>query len=564
MPSCLAYRVVPSSLVLGLAMTLCAVTSCGGSDASGPPVNAIARVEVTPISVTLNIGQAQQFAATPKNAAGTVIAGKSASWQSSNGTVASIDATGSVRALSAGTATVTATVDGQVGAATVTVLALPVAVVAITPSTATVVFGGTYPLTVALTDSLGATLSGRTVTWTSSNSAVATVSAAGLVTAVALGSTIVTATAEGRSATSLITVTPNTAVTYAVSGRVVEPSGTTGIAGARVTARDLDAYTVGTVTADANGSWTMTSVAAGSIVQFVVSATGYLSTTIAAQTVAAAVTLDHVPLARSTTQLGSLSGRARDASTNAGLSGIAVELRAGVGMMTGLAAQVTTTTADGSYAFTGIPAGTYTMMMRGTGYVQTARTVAVSGGATVANADLALSANASANQYRVVLTWTAAARDLDLYLTLPGTGTSRQQIYFLQPGNCAASPYVCLDRDASSAPGPETITISQPGTGTYRVYVHNYNAPSSATDSTLMFSGAQLRVFRGNTQVASYAVPQKPGTLWTVFELDGATGVLTPRNVMAAGAPGDPTMTMRASDGDPSRSSKRDPGLRLP
>jgi hypothetical protein len=241
-----------------------------------------------------------------------------------------------------------------------------------------------------------------------------------------------------------------------------------------------------------------------------------------------------------------------------------VELRDGVNTTTGLALQATTTAADGSYSFTGVSAGTYTLVMRGAGYAQSARTIAVSGGATTVNADLTLSASTNANLWRAVLTWTAAGRDLDLYLTLPGTGTTRQQIYFLQPGNCAASPFACLDRDAAAAPGPETITISQLGTGLYRFYVQNYNAPSSAVDSTMMLSGAQLRIFRGATQVAAYAVPQQPGTLWTVAELDGATGTLTPRNTMAAGAPGDPSAALREPDSRISRSGKRDPGLRLP
>jgi hypothetical protein len=469
-----------------------------------------------------------------------------------------------VRAIAAGTATITATVDGHAGTATVSVLALPVAAVTLSPTTATLVVGGSYPLTATLTDSLGATLTGRTIAWSSSNVAVATVSTSGVVSGVAIGTATITATAEGKSATSFITVTPNSAVTFTVSGRVVEAAGSPGVSGARVTAQDVNAATMATTTADANGGWSLTGIAAGSVLQFAVSAAGYVSTTVSAQTISAATTLENVPLARASTQTGGVGGKARDASTNNVLADIAVELREGVGNTTGLATKVTTTAADGSYSLASIAAGTYTVVMRGAGYAQTSRTVAVVGGSTVANADLSLSANAAANQWRIVLTWTVAARDLDLYLTLPGTGTSRQQIYFLQPGSCTAAPYACLDHDASAAPGPETITISQLGTGTYRVYVHNYNTPSSASDSTLMLSGAQVRVFRGTTQVASYAAPQQPGTLWTVVELDGATGVLTARNTVGAGAPGDPVMALRASENRAASSGKRDPGLRLP
>jgi hypothetical protein len=382
---------------------------------------------------------------------------------------------------------------------------------------------------------------------------------------VATGSTTVTATSEGRSATAPVTVTPNTAVTFTLSGRVVEAAGSPGVVGARVSALDASAAVIATTTTDATGNWSLAGLALGSSVQLAFSATGYVSATMAPFTISAAATIESAPLARTSAATGGVNGRARDVTTNAVITtGIAVELRDGMNATTGLAVQSTTTAADGTYSFTGVAAGTYTLVMRGAGYAQTSRTVTVSGGATTANVDLSLSASANANQWRVVLTWVSAARDLDLYLTLPGTGTARQQIYFLQPGNCAAAPFACLDLDAATAPGPETITISQLGTGTYRFYVQNYNAPSSAADSTLMLSGAQVRVYRANALVATYPVPQQPGTLWTVAELDGAAGTLTPRNTMSAGAPGDPTAALRAPDRRVSKSGKRDPGLRLP
>jgi hypothetical protein len=527
--------------------------------------NVVATVEVTPGTATMNVGETKQLAAAPKNSAGVLVAGKTATWTSSSTAVVTVDVTGLARAVAAGTATITAAVDGKAGTAALTVVALPVATVTLSPTTLSVPFGGTAQLTATLTDTSGAPLTGRTITWSSANAAVATVGSAGLVTGVAIGSTTVTASSEGKSATAAVVVTPNSAVGYTVSGRVVEAAGSPGIAGARVTAEDVNAEFVATTTTDAVGNWSIPGLAAGSVLQFAISATGFVSTLVAPTSIATSFTLEAEPLARTSAATGGLSGRARDASTNGAITtGLAVEVREGMSVSTGLAVQATTTAADGSYSFTGLAAGTYTLVMRGAGYAQSSRTVTVTGGATLAGTDLSLSANATANQWRVVLTWVAAARDLDLYLTLPGLGTARQQIYFLQPGNCAAAPFACLDRDATTAPGPEIITISQLGTGTYRFYVHNYNTPSSATDNTLMLSGAQVRVFHASTQVAVYAVPQLPGTLWTVFELDGATGTLTPRNTMAAGGPGDPAAALRSTDGRTSPNGKRDAGLRLP
>lgn len=544
---------------------LVALVGCGGGGGSTSPASTVAMVDVTPATASVNVGATLQLAATPKTSAGALVAGKTATWSTASATVATVDATGRVRGVGAGTAAITATVDGKSGIATITVVALPVATVTVSPASVSVAFGAAAQLTATLADASGTALTGRTVTWTSSNTAVATVSSTGLVTGANVGTATVTATSEGKSGSATILVTPNSAITFAASGRVVEAAGTPGIAGARVTAQDANATVLATTTTDATGNWTISGLAAGSSVQFAVSATGFVSTLVAPMPLSAPLAVDPVPLVRTSGVTGGVSGRARDASTNAAIAtGIAVELREGMNALTGLALQTTTTATDGTYAFATVVAGTYTLVMRGAGYTQTSRTVAVSGGATLANADLTLSANANANQWRAVLTWVSAARDLDLYLTLPGVGSARQQVYFLQPGSCSVAPFACLDRDAAAAPGPETITISQLGTGIYRFYVHNYNTPSSATDNSLMLSGAQLRIFRGTAQVGAYAVPQLPGTLWTVVELDGATGTVTARNTVAAGAPGDPVAALRAPDLGATRNGKTDPGLRLP
>ncbi|MFN5202501.1 MAG: Ig-like domain-containing protein, partial [Gemmatimonas sp.] len=77
----------------------------------------------------------------------------------------------------------------------------------------------------------GAALSGRVVAWSSSNSAVATVTDGGVVTGVAPGSVSITATSEGRSGSASLTVVPAPVTTVVVSA----PSTTL------VTARTLQA-----------------------------------------------------------------------------------------------------------------------------------------------------------------------------------------------------------------------------------------------------------------------------------------------------------------------------------
>ena len=57
-------------------------------------------------------------------------------------------------------------------------------------------------------DARGSALSERTFTWTSSNTSIASVAANGSVTAIAVGTTTISATSEGRSGTATLTVVP--------------------------------------------------------------------------------------------------------------------------------------------------------------------------------------------------------------------------------------------------------------------------------------------------------------------------------------------------------------------
>src|SRR2546430_472597 len=83
----------------------------------------------------------------------------------------------------------------------------PVAYVSIFPATKVVQVGATFPLSPTLMDANNNALSGRVITWSSNTPAVATVdNTTGIVTGVATGSAIITATSEGKTGTSVITV----------------------------------------------------------------------------------------------------------------------------------------------------------------------------------------------------------------------------------------------------------------------------------------------------------------------------------------------------------------------
>src|SRR5256885_10674864 len=84
---------------------------------------------------------------------------------------------------------------------------IPVATVSVSPATGSIQQGQTVQLTATLKDANGNTLSGRVVTWSSSNTSVATVSGSGLVSGVTIGSATISAMSEGKTGTASITVT---------------------------------------------------------------------------------------------------------------------------------------------------------------------------------------------------------------------------------------------------------------------------------------------------------------------------------------------------------------------
>lgn len=135
-----------------------------------------------------------------------------ANWQSSNPTVLSVDDQGKATAIAAGDATVTATVQGVTGQTTVSAVDLTVSQLQIIPATVQLAIGTTTRLTAIATfaDQSTQDVSSQ-VGWLSSNTAVATVDSTGLVTGVAAGSTTLSASLLGVTASTSIQVN-NTSV----------------------------------------------------------------------------------------------------------------------------------------------------------------------------------------------------------------------------------------------------------------------------------------------------------------------------------------------------------------
>lgn len=150
-----------------------------------------------------------QLTAVVKDSAGAVLSDRAVEWSSSAPAIASVSPAGLVSALAPGSARVTASSEGKSDTALIVVLPLPVGSVQITPASGHLWVGGTLQLNAIVRDTAGNVLTGRQISWVSSKTAVATVSASGLVTGKGRGTAVISAAAGGKSAAVFVDVTAN-------------------------------------------------------------------------------------------------------------------------------------------------------------------------------------------------------------------------------------------------------------------------------------------------------------------------------------------------------------------
>ena len=155
-------------------------------------------------SLTLDKDETAQLVATvyPSNA--TI---KTVTWKSANTSIARVSSNGVVTAVAAGTVTITAsTIDGSNLYATCNVTVKQLATsISLNKTDATIYTGNTLQLNATV---LPSTTSNPSVTWSSSNTSVATVSSTGLVTAKSAGNAVITAkTSDGSNLSASCNVT---------------------------------------------------------------------------------------------------------------------------------------------------------------------------------------------------------------------------------------------------------------------------------------------------------------------------------------------------------------------
>ncbi len=208
---------VKSTATYGNSTTITVTTADGGRTATCTVTAGILVTGITVTPTTRSLSKGSDFDITD-NILPSGATNQNVTWSSSNTAVATVNSSGTVMGVGAGTATITVTtVDGGYTATCVVTVTVPVTGVTLTPSTLLLDRSATYALvkTIAPSDATN-----QNVTWASSNTAVATVDANGVVsvksTAALGGTTTITVTTVdgGRTDSCLVTVrTPVTGVT---------------------------------------------------------------------------------------------------------------------------------------------------------------------------------------------------------------------------------------------------------------------------------------------------------------------------------------------------------------
>src|SRR3989442_540148 len=286
-----------TGLVVGSATITATSEGQSGTAAVTVSTVPVASVVVSPASANMSVGGTTQLSATPKDAAGNVLAGRLVTWTSSSSAIATVSAGGLVSGAAVGSATITATSEGRSASATITVANLPVASVLVSPTAPNMYVGGSVQLTATPKDANGNPLSGRAVSWTTSNSAVATVSAGGLVTGLVVGSATITATSEGQSGTAAVTVS-----TVPVASVVVSPASANMSVGGTTQLSATPKDAAGNVLAGRLVTWTSSSsaiatVSAGGLVSGAAVGAATITATSEGQSASATITVATVPVA---------------------------------------------------------------------------------------------------------------------------------------------------------------------------------------------------------------------------------------------------------------------------
>lgn len=184
------------------------------------PVASVAFAAAVGGGLVLNEGDQQTQPARVTDAKQRVRVDRPVTYASSDATVATVDASGTVTARAPGQATITATAETQAAQYGVTVHGLAAALY---PTALTATPGATGRLWAQLRTDAGARIAARTAAYESSDPAVVTVASDGTFRTVGVGTATLRATLNGKVATSAVTVQGDVPVTYPITFQFFGP-----------------------------------------------------------------------------------------------------------------------------------------------------------------------------------------------------------------------------------------------------------------------------------------------------------------------------------------------------
>ena len=163
----------------------------------------VATVTITPASLSnVEVGDTQTLSASAVDRNGTALTGRNTTWSVVSGNV-TVSATGALTVVGTGDARIRATIGGRTSELTITVGAPTVATLTLTPLDTLIAVGGSTTYVGSARSAAGTIVPLTTLTLTSSNPAVATISNL-TATAVAIGTTTITArTTQGRGGATI-------------------------------------------------------------------------------------------------------------------------------------------------------------------------------------------------------------------------------------------------------------------------------------------------------------------------------------------------------------------------
>lgn len=164
-------------------------------------------VSIAPGAVSVPVNSTYRLTGTAFDCEGNSIRNKKILYSSSNNSVATVTSEGGVIGVAVGAASITATSDGKSSSSQVTVTAEAAANIVVSPGALILRRTNTRQLTATARNSTGAVVTGRTIRWSSSNSAIASIDQNGLITAIAAGTVVVNAEIDQTVGSATVVVT---------------------------------------------------------------------------------------------------------------------------------------------------------------------------------------------------------------------------------------------------------------------------------------------------------------------------------------------------------------------